>query len=396
MTFRDAAAALLPDLVGLRREFHQMPEVGLFCTDTQARILAALDGLGLEVSQGQQCSSVTAVLRGSRPGPAVLLRGDMDGLPIVEETGLDYASGRGTMHACGHDLHVTGLIGAARLLAARREELAGSVIFMFQPGEEGFGGARVMLQEGVLEAAGVPVIAAYAIHVMTGINGEFSTRAGSLMAGANELDITVRGAGGHGSAPHTTLDPVPPLLEIGTALQTMVTRRFNVADPVVLTVTRLAAGQARNVIPSQASLGATVRTLSAEATALFATETERLAAGIAAAHGCTAEVDFGVDYPVTVNDPSEAARTIQVLADVFGEDRVLTLPAPMMGSEDFSYVLERVPGCFVFLGATPVGLDPQSQPWNHAPGVVFDDGVLADQAAALAELAQRRLAADSA
>lgn len=392
MTFATDAAALLPDLVALRRDLHREPEIGLDCPRTQRRILDALEGLDLEITTGTGCTSVTAVLRGGRPGPAVLLRGDLDALPITERTGLDFAAANGAMHACGHDLHVAGLVGAARLLAARRDELPGSVVFMFQPGEEGQGGARVMIDEGVLDAAGTRVVAAYGVHVATGAYGVFTTRPGPLMAGSNELEVVVHGRGGHGSQPHTSLDPVPALLEIGQALQTMVTRRFSVFDPVVLTVTQLAAGEARNVIPAQASLGATVRALSEASLATLDAETSRLAHGIAAAHGCTADVVFRVDYPVTVNDPAEAEATLDVLAEVFGADRAVRSPDPLMGSEDFSYVLNQVPGCFVFLGSTPSDLDWQTAPWNHSPLVVFDDAVLGDQAAALAELAWRRLA----
>lgn len=391
MTFTEAAAAILPELVQLRRELHQIPEVNLRLPATQAAILDALADLDLEITTGTDCTSVTAVLRGGRPGPAVLLRGDMDALPVIEETGLDFAATNGNMHACGHDLHMTGLVGAARLLAARREELPGKVVFMFQPGEEGFGGARVMIAEGVLEAAGEPVVAAYGIHVAAEPFGLFATRPGPLMAGANELDVTVHGKGGHGSQPQTSIDPVPALLEIGTALQAMVTRRFSVFDPIVISITQLSAGEARNVIPPSASLGATVRTLSTDSVELLRVETKRLAEGIAAAHGCTAEVDFRVDYPVTVNDDQEASFALDVLGELFGPERAISWPDPLMGSEDFSYVLNEVPGCFVFLGATPPELAGSPVPWNHSPKVLFDDAVLADQAAALAELAWRRL-----
>jgi amidohydrolase len=262
MTFLEDAAGLADELRSLRRALHADPELGLELPRTQRRVLDALDGLGLEVTLGVSSTAVTAVLRGERPGPVVLLRGDMDALPVAEETGLDFASTNGAMHACGHDLHVTGLVGAAKLLAARRDELPGSVIFMFQPGEEADGGAVRMIEEGVLDAAGERPVAAYGVHVATGRFGVVETRAGTLMAGANELYVTVNGRGGHGSQPVTSVDPVPALLEIGLALQTMVTRRFSVFDPVVVTVTQLSAGQAVNVIPPAARLGATVRTLS--------------------------------------------------------------------------------------------------------------------------------------
>ena len=262
---------------------------------------------------------------------------------------------------------------------------------MFQPGEEGDGGALRMIEEGVLDAAGEQPVAAYGVHVATGEYGVFETRAGTLMAGANELHVTFHGKGGHGSQPQTSVDPVPAVLEYGLALQTMVTRRFSVFDPVVITVTQLSAGKAVNVIPPSASLGATVRTLSKASIDTLVEQTKLLADGIAAAHGCTAEVTFQIDYPVTVNDADEAAFALEVAGDLFGADRVRDIPAPHMGSEDFSYVLERVPGAFVFLGVTPPSLPLAQAAWNHSPLVVFDDAALPDQAAYLAELAWRRL-----
>lgn len=395
MTFADRSAALLPELVALRRELHQIPEVGLDNPQTQQRVLSALDGLPLEVTTGTGTTSVVAVLRGGRPGPTVLLRGDMDGLPVAERTGLDFASTTGTMHACGHDLHVAGLVGAARLLCERQAELPGSVVFMFQPGEEGYGGAKVMLEEGLLEASGEKPVAAYGIHVCPGERGVFWQRSGPILAGSNTLHITVTGKGGHGSQPHTAVDPVAALVAIAADLQTMVTRRFSVFDPVVLTITQLSAGDAVNVIPDTASLGATVRTLSAESTETMAREATRLAEGVAAAHGCTAEVDFQRQYPVTVNDAAESAWVLGELAAEFGSARVEERPDPLMGSEDFSFVLQEVPGTFFFFQCSPPELDLETVAWNHSPEVVFDDSVLGDQARALAHLAWERLHRES-
>ena len=389
--FASEGQALLPGLVALRRELHREPEVGLQLPKTQARILDALDGLGLEITTGSSLSSVTAVLRGGEDGPAVLLRGDMDALPVEELTDLEYASTNGAMHACGHDLHVAGLVGAAQLLAAQQRDLSGSVVFMFQPGEEGDGGAGLMIDEGVLEAAGERPVAAYGIHVRPGPLGVFRTRPGTLMAGANELRITVHGSGGHGSQPHNALDPVPALVEIAAALQVMATRKFSVFDPIVLTVTQLEAGRAINVIPDTARLGASVRTLSAESVDRLIVETKALADGIAAAHGCTAEVSFEILYPMTENDPSRTFEAMRELRELFGEERVIQSRDPLMGSEDFSLVLQKIPGAFLFLGATPPDMDPATAAWNHSPRVLFDDSVLADQAAALAQLAFNRL-----
>lgn len=382
---------LLPELVALRRDIHREPEVGLHLPLTQQKILDALDGLGLEITTGKSLSSVTAVLRGGEDGPSVLLRGDMDALPVEELTDLEYASTNGAMHACGHDLHVAGLVGAARLLAAQQRDISGNVIFMFQPGEEGDGGAGLMIEEGVLEAAGEKPVAAYGVHVRPGPLGLFRTKPGTLMAGANELRVTVHGSGGHGSQPHNALDPVPALVEIAGALQVMATRKFSVFDPIVLTITQLEAGRAINVIPDSARLGASVRTLSAESVDRLIVETKALADGIAAAHGCTAEVSFEILYPMTENDPARTFEAMRELREMFGEERVLQSRDPLMGSEDFSLVLQKIPGTFLFLGATPPDVDPDTAAWNHSPRVLFDDSVLADQAAALAQLAFNRL-----
>ncbi|MET8520261.1 M20 family metallopeptidase [Nocardioides sp. NPDC004968] len=394
MTIPDFAAdaeALLPDLVALRRAIHADPELGLDVPRTQQRVLAALAGLPLEITTGTATTSVVAVLRGALPGPTVLLRGDMDALPIEEATGLDFASSNGTMHACGHDLHTAGLVGAAKLLSARREELHGSVIFMFQPGEEGHGGAKVMLEEGLLDVAGERPVAAYAIHVGPGPRGLFATRPGAMAAGSNHLSVTVKGRGGHGSQPHQTLDPVPAAAEMVLALQSFVTRRFDAFDPVVLSVTRLSTGDgAINVIPETVELAATVRNMSPASLAILQEGLPRVIEGVASAHGLTAEVQFDVMYPVTVNADAETADTVDVLRGVFGEERVMIMPTPMMGSEDFSFVLDEVPGTFIGMLTSPADTDLATVEWNHSPRVVFDDALLGDQAAALAAIAFAR------
>ncbi|SES02641.1 hippurate hydrolase [Propionibacterium cyclohexanicum] len=387
------ARALLPGLIELRRAIHADPETGLLLPRTQQRVLDALTGLRLETTVGTQLSSVVAVLRGALPGPTVLLRGDMDALPIPEETGVEYASTNGAMHACGHDLHTSGLVGAARLLAARREQLHGAVIFMFQPGEEGHDGARLMIEEGVLDAAGERPVAAYAIHVAPGPRGVFATRPGTATAGSSRLYVTVKGRGGHGSQPHQTLDPVPVAAEIVLALQSFVTRRFDAFDPVVLSVTEMHAGTgAVNAIPDIARLAATVRTMSAASLATVEEELPKLIQGVARAYGMDAEVDFEVLYPPTMNSPAQTATAMEVLRGEFGAHRVLQAPNPTMGSEDFAHVLAEVPGTFLGLMASPPDLASQQAEWNHSPRVIFDDEVLADQAAALAALAFARTA----
>lgn len=385
-------AEILPGLVDLRRVLHREPEVGLELPRTQQVVMDALAGLPLEVSTGREVTSVVAVLRGGAPGPTVLLRGDMDALPVVEETGLEYAAENGNMHACGHDLHTAGLVGAAQLLSTHREELHGNVIFMFQPGEEGLGGAGYMLREGLLEATGDKPIAAYALHVWAqAAKGIFQLRPGTMMASSNQLHITVYGKGGHGSMPATTVDPVPVVAEIVLALQAYVTRRVDVFDPVVVTVTQLEAGVAINVIPNSARLGATVRTLSDAMLEQLTRDLPALAERIAASHGCTVDARLNPQYPVTVNDAARTAETSEALAGVFGGERVEQLANPLMGAEDFSMVLREVPGTFAMVGARPDDVTAAEAPSNHSSIVRFDDAVLADNAAALAHLATTHL-----
>jgi hippurate hydrolase len=388
-TLRADAARLAPEIVALRRAVHADPEVSLHLPATQRRVLAALDGLPLEVSTGRGLSSVVAVLRGGRPGPTVLLRADMDALPVTEATGLPYAASNGAMHACGHDLHVAGLVGAARLLSARRGEIAGDVVFMFQPGEEGYDGAGLMIDEGVLSASGTTPTAAYGVHVTTDAPaGTFRGRPGALMAASATVDVTLHGAGGHGSRPYETRDPVPALAELVGAIQTAVARRFDPDDPVVISVGRLRAGEAGNVIPDRAELSGTVRAFSAAVVEQARAEITRLATHVAAAHDLTAEVRVIDQYPPTITDPAHTAAAAATVREVFGADRWSEMQRPKTAAEDFSRILSRVPGTFVFLGARPA--DGPTAP-NHSPLAVFDDQVIADGSVLLAALALRHV-----
>ena len=249
------AQDLAPELSALRRAVHREPELGLELPRTQEKVLGALDGLGLELTLGERLNSVTAVLRGAKPGPTVLLRGDMDALPLRETTVHDVQPSRfdGVMHACGHDLHTSMLVGAAKLLTARKASLAGDVVFMFQPGEEGEDGAGHVLAEGVLRATGTKPSAAYALHVSSGSipRGIFAAKAGPMMASCSDLRVTVRGRGGHGSTPFRANDPIPAACEMVTALQTAVTRKFDVFDPIVVTVGSFHGGTKENIIPDR-------------------------------------------------------------------------------------------------------------------------------------------------
>ncbi len=398
-TLRDDAGAIHGDLRAFRRRMHQEPEIGLHLPRTQERVLGALDGPDLEISTGAATTSVTGVLRGGAasagdgPRPTVLLRADMDALPVQELADVDYRSKvDGAMHACGHDLHTAMLVGAARLLHAHRDQLGGDVVLMFQPGEEGWAGARVMVDEGVLDAAGRRVDAAYGMHVFSSLepHGTFVTKPGPMLAASDGFAVTVKGRGGHGSAPHAALDPVSAAAEMVLALQTAVTRSFDARDPVVVTVGLLRAGTRRNVIPDEAYFEATVRTFSPEHRERAAEVLPRVVHGIAAAHGLEADAQYTEEYPVTVNDQDETAFAASVVDRLFPE-RHTQWAQPLGGSEDFSFVLREVPGSFLGLGAAPPGADLASAEYNHSPRAVFDDGVLADGAALYAALAIARL-----
>ncbi|WP_285242734.1 M20 family metallopeptidase [Pseudarthrobacter sp. fls2-241-R2A-127] len=397
------AKDLQEDLVRLRHDLHRRPEIGLQLPRTQEKVLQALDGLPLEITLGKDTTSVTAVLRGGHPGgessgprPAVLLRADMDGLPVQEKTGVDFTSqADGAMHACGHDLHTSMLAGAATLLAEKRHLLGGDVVLMFQPGEEGFDGASHMIREGVLDAAGTRVQAAYGMHVFSSLepHGTFCTKPGVMLSASDGLEVTVLGAGGHGSAPHSAKDPVTVAAEMVTALQVMVTRQFNMFDPVVLSVGVLHAGTKRNVIPETARIEATIRTFSETSRLKMMDTVPRLLNGIAAAHGVEVAVDYLQEYPLTITSEDETHTAEKVITELFGERRLSRWATPLSGSEDFSRVLAEVPGTFVGLSAVAPGADPATSPFNHSPYATFDDGVLADGAALYAELAMSRLGA---
>ncbi|MFF5715145.1 M20 family metallopeptidase [Streptomyces sp. NPDC012756] len=395
MDLRDDARTMSEWLTRLRRGLHQEPELGLQLPRTQEKVLAALDGLPLKITEGRTLSSVTAVLEGARPGPVVLLRADMDALPVTEQADVAYRSRiDGRMHACGHDLHTAMLAGAAHLIARRRDTLAGSVVLMFQPGEEGHDGARHMIEEGVLEAAGERPQAAYALHVSSRHwpGGRFATRPGTLMAASDSLAVTVRGTGGHGSAPHHARNPIPAACAMIGELAGTLARAVDPLEPAVLSVGTLHAGTAANIVPETAHFEATVRSFHRGTGERLAAQLTQLCRGIAAAHGVEAEVCYLNEYPPTVAAPSESAFAAEVARDVFGAERYEEMAQPLTASEDFSRVLEEVPGTIVQLGATPPGRDHRAAPGNHSPHVEFDDGVLADGAALYAALALRRLA----
>jgi hippurate hydrolase len=380
----DEARGIQDEVVDIRRRLHRRPEIGLQLPWTQRLVVEELERLGLEPRLGESITSVTSMIDGARPGPTIVLRADMDALPVHENTGLDFASEvNGAMHACGHDTHVAMLLGAARLLVERREDLAGRVLLMFQPGEEGLGGARTMLEEGLLDVPPQgrdgfgPVTGAFAIHTMNRyVGGTIRLRPGALLASSDTIRITVRGRGGHASAPHLATDPIVIAAEIVTALQTAVTRRLNVFDPGVITIAQIVAGTTSNIIPETAFLHGTMRAVSAATRERLEGIVRQVAEGVAAAHGAAAEVAIEPGYPVTVNDADFAAFVEGIAAELVGAEQSTTMPAPVMGAEDWSYVLERVPGAMAFLGGLGPGEVPGVAPDNHSDRVVFDENVM--------------------
>ena len=371
-----AAADLLPGAVALRRQLHRQPELGLHLPQTQAAVLAELEGLGLKISTGKGLSSVVADLEGALPGPRILLRGDMDALPMPEDTGLEYSSELpNTMHACGHDAHTAMLVGAAQLLSGLKEQLSGSIRFMFQPGEEGSGGAAVMIEEGVVDG----VDAAFAMHIAPNLPSSMvAWKAGPVMASADVVQITVTGRGGHASSPHWACDPVPVACEVVLALQSMITRTVDAFDPAVLTIAQINAGTTNNVIPESVELIGTLRAVSEGTRHAVWERVRTVAEGIASAHGCTTSVEILEGYPVTVNTPQFAEFAASVAGSIFGERHVLNMPAPVMGAEDFSYVLAKVPGAMLFLGVCP----PEQKNSLLAPACHSNKMVLNEQAMA--------------
>ncbi len=389
-TLSAEAEALLPGLVSLRRAIHAEPEIGLSNPRTTAKIREALAGLPLHFREGPSTTGLVATLQGSANGRTVLLRGDTDALPMNEDTGLDFASGTpGAMHACGHDSHVAMLVGAARLLCARRDQLPGTVQFMFQPGEEGHHGARFMLDDGLLDP--LPD-AAFALHIMPNApHGLICGKPGPLLASADKIRITVTGRGGHASMPHDALDPVPIACEIVGAIQAYVTRQVSVFDPAVVTIAKIEAGSTDNVIPETAFMLGTIRTLSPRTRASVQTGLAKLAKGIAAAHGASADVRFEQGFPVTVCDSRAAAFGQATATELLGADAWRSLESPIMGAEDFAYVLEKVPGAMFFLGASEDGTDWTQCCGLHSNRMMIDEAVMARGAAFHAALAQKFL-----
>lgn len=399
-TLREEARDLLDEMTHLRRRLHQWPETGNHLPLTRDAVLESIEALPLDLQLHETTSGIAALLTGGKPGPTILLRGDMDALPMPEDTGLEYSSKvDNTMHACGHDTHTAMLVGAAKLLSARAADLSGRVLFMFQPGEEGHHGARYMLDEGLLNVpphalddSPSPVTGAFAMHITSSSPvGYVATRPGPCMASSDTMLIRVTGRGGHGSEPHRALDPIPIACEIVQALQTMVTRRFDVFDPTIVTVTKIVAGTTTNVIPETAEIQGTIRALSERTRSRVHDAIRRVAEGVASAHEADVDVEVTLGYPVTVNGADFTDFSMGVARDMIGADHVIRLPNPVMGAEDFSYVIEEVPGTMMFIGGTPLDRDLSKAAPNHSNRVYFDESAMVDGSSIYAAVAMRHL-----
>ena len=390
----EEAARYTQVLQEIRRELHQIPEFGLHNPASTERCLASVHGLG-EIHRSKLTSGAALVITGDLPGPTILLRTDTDALAVIEDTGLEFASTNGYMHACGHDLHMAMAVGAAHLLHTHRDRLRGKVVIWFQPGEEGHGGADVMLEEGLHLVAGEKPIAAYGIHVFSSYPlGVFGARKGPLMASAGGMTVTFSGQGGHGSMPWLSKDPITPMLEAAQALQAKVNKSVTAFEPVVINIGWVKAGDdhTENVIPETASFGATIRTFSDDVTEQVKVAVRELLDGVASAHGVQASVEFHPFTKVLVNDGAAIERVERIVANSFaplpsGAPRYVDLQYPIAGGEDFASVLKEMPGAFVFMGACPPDRDHTKAETNHSNKAMFDDSRLSEGSALLAALA---------
>ena len=353
------ARSLAERIVANRRAIHCNPELGLQNPETQQLILAELERIGVDrVAVGKSVTSVVAEIDGlaTSPGRAacVALRADMDALPLTENADVPFVSkNEGRMHACGHDTHVAMLLGAAEVLAGARASFAGTVRLLFQPGEEGYGGAAYMIREGALDG----VDEAFAIHVDSSLRpGTVALRGGPIMVAADTFVVSFNGKGGHASMPHLSVDPIPAIGPFVDGLSHIAARETDPDDRAVLSVTKVDAGTAFNVVPSTATCAGTIRTISPKGRAHAHERLRRVADGVAAARGLTAEVKIVEGYPPTVNH-AEVVDRVEAVASGIGLP-IHRMPSPVMGAEDFSYVLEKLPGAIVFLGCSVKGGGP--------------------------------------
>lgn len=374
------------DLVAIRRDLHAHPEIGFEEKRTSAIVAAKLEEWGVEVHRGLGGTGVVGIIAGNRPsGRRIGLRADMDALPMDELSNLPYRSTiPGRMHACGHDGHTTMLLGAARYLAANRD-FAGTAVLVFQPAEEGLGGARAMLSDGLFQR--FPCDEIYGLHNSPELDeGQIAIFPGKAMAGASFFDIKIAGRGSHGAMPHKAADPIVVATALAQALQSIVSRNTDPMKSAVLSITQIHSGSAYNVIPEEAVLAGTVRFFDAEVGALVHARMRKIASGLAQSFEVEIAVDIRDIFSVLENHPAETAYLAEAAAEIVGAENVLTTPKPMMGSEDFADMLQAVPGAYCWVGhAGTVAL--------HNPSFVLDDGILPIGASLLARIVERRLSA---
>ena len=378
----DRIRSYADELTALRRDLHAHPEIGFEEVRTSGIVAEHLERFGIEVHRGLGKTGVVGVLRG-RPGPRRIgLRADMDALPITEETNLPYRSTHpGKMHACGHDGHTTMLVGAARYLAETRD-FDGTAVFVFQPAEEGLGGARAMIADGLFER--FPVDEIYALHnAPQGPHGVFQTRTGPMMAAADFFDIRITGRGAHAAMPQQGIDPIVIATGLAQAMQSIVSRNSDPLKAAVVSITQIHAGAAYNVIPESAHLAGTVRTFDAALRKLVGQRIRELAQGFATAYGATIEVDLRDVFSVLDNSAEQARAAAEIASELFGADKVDADTIPRMGSEDFADMVAAVPGAYAWLGATP-------GPGLHNASFDFDDSLIPLGAAYLARVVERR------
>lgn len=364
------AVAVEEEVIALRREFHQNPELGFEEVETSNRVATYLKELGIQVQTGIAGTGVVGILEGDQPGPVVAMRADMDALPVIEKTGVEYASKiEGKMHACGHDGHTAILLGTAKVLSQLKAELKGTIKFIFQPAEEGPGGALPMIEAGVLTNPAVDVI--FGLHIWPGFKvGELGLGYGAVMASPDEFKLKIIGKGGHGSAPHETVDPLPIAAQVITGLQHIVSRQVVPTQPAVVTIGTIKGGYRHNIIADEIEMTGTVRTLSTEVRDQIPQRIEEIVKGITSAYGADYELRYDHLYPPVVNHQKMAELVEQVGHDVLGPNGVQYIEEPKMGGEDYAYFLEKVPGVFFWLGCTS---GPESNYPLHNPQFNLDE-----------------------
>ncbi len=374
------------EMTAWRRDIHAHPELGFQETRTADLVAAKLKAFGIEVHRGLGKTGVVGTLRVGTSPRTLGLRADMDALPILEANTFGHRStNAGVMHACGHDGHTTMLLGAAKYLSETRN-FDGTVHFIFQPAEEGLGGAKAMVDDGLFEK--FPCDAIFGMHNRPSLPvGKFNVKTGPMMAGGAFFDIHITGKGAHGARPESGVDSALVAAQIAVSLQTIVSRNVRPIDTAVVSVTKIHAGDAYNVIPQTAQLGGTARAFTNEVMAKLEASMKRIAKGTAEAHGATAEVDFRVLFPPTVNNADEAAYAAKICDELVSEQNVNRNPEIVMGSEDFAYMLERVPGCYLNIGNGP----GEGGCEVHNPGYDFNDDALPLGVAFYGRLVEKRL-----